>query len=473
MKTRILYRFILAITATWLALPIHAQTKPNILFILSDDHSASFLASYGNPDLKTPNIDKLAKEGIQFNKAYTTAPQCVPSRAAIMTGRSQVEIGQTRFTAPLSADIKAYPEYLREAGYYTGIAGRTFHLNGTKRDKVTEAIYDKYQLETFKNRVDYLRIATKLEETHSQYLEFLNQVPKDKPFFLQLAFSDPHRVFDAKDYEPDPTKIKVPAAFPDTKLLREDLAAYYGEIQRFDESVGKLLDELTKRGLDKNTLVIFIGDNGGALIRGKGTLHRLGIHVPLIARFPGVIKPAQVSNALVSGIDIAPTILSVAGVAIPKEITGKSLVPAFQGTPYTGHEYIYSARSAHGAGLPISTDHFDLGRTVFNQKYKLIYNALWQLPYTPVDFKTQPFWLDLQQKHEDGRLDKKWDELLFSKTRPLFELYDLEKDIEEFNNLSGKPEYASIEKELKDKLQEWMIVNKDYLPLPLEPDVQR
>lgn len=460
----------------FLLLPVFAEaqtTRPNILFILSDDHSAQFLASYRDPNLKTPNLDKLAKEGIQFNKAFTTAPQCVPSRASIMTGRSQIEIGQSRFTAPLSADIKAYPEYLREAGYYTGIAGRTFHLDGTKRDKVTETIYDKYQLETFKNRVDYLRIATKLEETHSQYIEFLNQVPKDKPFFLQLAFSDPHRVFDALEYEPDPTKLKVPAAFPDTKLLREDLAAYYGEIQRFDASVGKILEELAKRGLDKNTLVVFIGDNGGALIRGKGTLHKLGIHVPLIARYPGVIKPGQVSNALVSGIDIAPTILSAAGVAIPKEITGKSLLPAFQGNVYEGHEYVYAARSAHGGGLPTSTDHFDLGRTVFNHKYKLIYNALWQLPYTPVDFKAQPFWIDLLQKHTDGRLDQKWDKLLFSPTRPLFELYDLEADPEEFNNLSGKIEYQAIEDNLKAKLQEWMILNKDYLPLPIEPAIKR
>ncbi len=470
MKNQILFYFIFL----FFSLQTQAQiTRPNILFILSDDHSAQFLGTYGDPNLKTPNIDKLAKDGIQFNKAYTTAPQCVPSRASIMTGRSQVEIGQTRFTAPLSADIKAYPEYLREAGYYTGIAGRTFHLDGTKRDKVTEAIYDKYQLETFKNRVDYLRIATKLEETHSQYTEFLNQVPKDKPFFLQLAFSDPHRIFDAIDFEPDPTKIKVPAAFPDTKLLREDLAAYYGEIQRFDASVGKILEELTKRGLEKNTLVIFIGDNGGALIRGKGTLHKLGIHVPLIARFPGVIKPGQISNAMVSGIDIAPTILTVAGVPVPKEITGKSLLPAFQSKPYEGHEYVYAARSAHGGGLPTSTDHFDLGRTVFNQKYKLIYNALWQLPYTPVDFKKEPFWLDLQQKHEDGRLDEKWDNLLFSSTRPLFELYNTEVDPEEFTNLSGKPEIAAIEADLKAKLQEWMIVNKDYLPLPIEPTIKR
>src|SRR5436190_9266178 len=122
---KILYRFILSFVASWFALPIQAQTKPNVLFILSDDHSASFLGCYGNPDLKTPNIDKLAKEGIQFNRAFTTAPQCVPSRASIMTGRSQVEIGMTRFSAPLPINIKSYPEYLKDAGYYTGICGRT------------------------------------------------------------------------------------------------------------------------------------------------------------------------------------------------------------------------------------------------------------------------------------------------------------------------------------------------------------
>jgi len=445
-----------------------SSSKPNIVFILSDDHSASFLGVYGNPDLKTPNIDKLAKDGIVFKKAYTTAPQCVPSRASLMTGRSQVEIGMTRFSAPLPANIKGYPEYLREGGYYTGICGRNFHLDGNRSPQESANVYDQYGLETFKNRVDYLKVAQTLDEIHKQYLDFLDQTPKDKPFFIQLAFSDPHRVFDAKSYEPDPTKITIPSYFPDTKLVREDLAGYYGEVQRLDESIGKVLDELKKRGLDENTLVVFMGDNGAALLRGKGTLHRLGIHVPLIARYPGHIQPGQVSDALVSGIDIAPTFLSVAGIKIPSEITGKNLLPALEGKPYDGHKYIYAARSAHGQGLPTNTAHFDLGRTVFNTKYKLIYNAMWQLPYTPVDFYNLPFWYDLQQLNADGRLDAKWSELLFAEHRPMFELYDLEKDVEEFNNLSGKPEFQAVENELKAKLQEWMILNKDYLPLPIE-----
>lgn len=442
--------------------------KPNIVFILSDDHSASFLGIYGNPDLKTPNIDKLGKDGIVFSNVYTTAPQCVPSRAAIMTGRSQVEIDMTRFSAPLPASVKSYPEYLRESGYYTGICGRTFHLDGNRSPQESATVYDANGLETFKNRVDYLKITQDLDGIQKQYTDFLDLAPKDKPFFIQVGFSDPHRIFDARDYEPDPQKIKIPSYFPDTKLVREDLSGYYGEIQRLDVSVGKVLDELKKRGLEENTLVVFMGDNGGALLRGKGTLHRLGIHVPLIARYPGYIKAGQTSTALVSGIDIAPTFLSAAGITVPSEVTGKSLLPAFESKPYEGHAYIYSARSAHGQGLPTNTAHFDLGRTVFNHKYKLIYNALWQLPYTPVDFSTLPFWFDLQQLNADGRLDEKWSELLFAEHRPLFELYDIEKDPEEFTNLSGKPEYQAIENELKAKLQEWMILNRDYLPLPIE-----
>ncbi|MDB5274009.1 MAG: hypothetical protein JWO58_2376 [Chitinophagaceae bacterium] len=447
----------------------NTSKTPNIVFILSDDHSASFLGIYGNPDLKTPNIDKLGKDGIVFTKAFTTAPQCVPSRAAIMTGRSQVEIGMTRFSAPLPADIKAYPEYLRESGYYTGICGRTFHLDGNRLPQESGTVYDANGLETFKNRVDYLKITQNLDEIQKQYTDFLDQAPKDKPFFIQVGFSDPHRIFDAREYEPDPQTIKLPSYFPDTKLLREDLAGYYGEVQRLDVSVGRVLDELKKRGLEENTLVVFMGDNGAALIRGKGTLHRLGIHVPLIARYPGHIKPGQVSNALVSGIDIAPTFLSAAGITVPSSMTGKNLLPAFEGKAYEGHAYVLSARSAHGQGLPTNSSHFDLGRTVFNHKYKLIYNALWQIPYTPVDFASLPFWYDLQQLNADGRLDDKWDELLFAERRPLFELYDLEKDPEEFTNLSGKAAYKSIEDELKAKLLEWMIINHDYLPLPIEP----
>ncbi|MGM9509107.1 sulfatase family protein [Larkinella sp. GY13] len=452
---------------------LFAQSKSrqptNIIFILSDDHSAPFLSSYGYPSIKTPNIDRLAQEGIRYTRAYTTAPQCVLSRAALMTGRSTLDIGMTRFSAPLPADIVTYPELLRKAGYYTGICGRNFHLNGNRAIPESAEVYDKYGLETFKNRVDYLKVSANSDTIFRQYAEFLDKTPKGKPFFLQVGYSDPHRVFTAKTSEPDPATLKLPEGWPDTRLVREDFVAYLGEIQRLDGDVGRLLDEIKKRGLEQNTLVVFMGDNGGALLRGKGTLYNLGINVPLIARHPGLIKAGQVSNAIISGEDLAPTFLQVAGVAIPPILTGKSLVPSFQQAAYEPHDYVFSVRGAHGHGLPTSTVHFDLGRTVISNKYKLIYNALWQLPYTPVDFAAQPFWLDLTQLHAEGKLDKKIDQRFFAARRELFELFDLEKDPNEFNNLIGDEQYKDIEHQLKARLQEWMILNRDYLPLPIPP----
>ena len=471
MKIKLLYfSVLLALSPISLMAQKKVKTQPpNIVFLVSDDHSAPFLRCYGYPDIKTPNIDKLAAEGILYRKAYTTAPQCVLSRAGLMTGRNTLDIQMTRFSAPLTADIPSYPELLRKAGYHTGILGRNFHLDGNRRVPETVAILEKYGLETFKNRVDYLKVTGNSDSIFAQYNEFLDLAPKDKPFFVQVGYSDPHRIFNAKTFEPDPTKITVPELWPDTKLLREDFAAYLGEIQRLDFEVGKVLDDLKRRGLDKNTLVVFIGDNGGALLRGKGTLYNIGLNVPLIMRHPGLIKPGQVSNTLITGEDIAPTFLTVAGTEIPKTITGKSLTPTFQQPTYEAHEYIFAVRGAHGQSLPYNTADFDLGRTIFSKKYKLIYNALWQLPYYPVDFAAQPFWLQLTQQHIEGKLDPKYDKLLFADRRKMFELYDEEQDPNEFNNLSGQPQVKEIEQQLKTKLQEWMILNRDYLPLPIEP----
>jgi arylsulfatase A-like enzyme len=133
--------------------PSESVRQPNIIFVVSDDHSAPFLGCYGDPNVKTPNIDRLAKEGILFRNAYTTAPQSVPSRASLMTGRSVVDVRMTRFSAPLPADIISYPELLRTTGYYTGICGRTFHLDGSHVPPETETVFQEYSLRTFENRV--------------------------------------------------------------------------------------------------------------------------------------------------------------------------------------------------------------------------------------------------------------------------------------------------------------------------------
>ncbi len=444
-------------------------TKPNILLILSDDQSVPYLGCYGYPDLNTPNLDKLAKQGIRFDNAYTCAPQCVPSRASILSGRNVIDIRMSRFSAPLPRDVKTIPEYLRKVGYYTGICGRHYHLDGSERmPQETIDAFKKYNLVTFPDRVDYLKIGPD-SVVLDQFIEFLDEQPKGKPFFMWMNYSDPHRPWTARSFEPDPNKIKIPSTMPDTKEVRKDLARHLGEINRVDFRIGQVIAELEKRGLKKNTQIIFLGDNGAALLRGKGTLYDIGIHVPMIANGPLVKEKGTTSNALISGDDIAPTILEMAGIQKPDNMTGASFYNLLTGEPFEGKKYIFAERVPHSSGLPLHTGYFDLSRAVFDHDYKLIYNALWQLPYSPVDFRNSSVWKDLTEKNKSGELDEKFSKAFFSNPRPMFELYDLKNDPGEFHNLSGNQNYAEVEHRLKAVLHEWMILYQDYLPLPIPP----
>src|SRR5262249_50279637 len=147
---------------------------------------------------------------------------------------------------------------------------------------------------------------------------------------------------------------------------------------------GTVLGELSKRGLAENTLVVFMGDNGASQLRGKGTLYEFGVHVPLIARWPGKLKAGSATSELISGEDLAPTFLEAAGAPVPREMTGHSFLKLLRGEPFEGRKYVFAERGAHGSGLPQGTSPFDLGRCVITRKHKLVYNALWQLPYQPV-----------------------------------------------------------------------------------------
>jgi arylsulfatase A-like enzyme len=452
---------------------VAAQDRPNILLILSDDHSVPHVGCYGNPDIKTPNLDRFASQGIRFDRAYVTCPQCVPSRASIMTGRSPVGIQMTRFSAPLAMEYRTYPEILREQGYFTGVAGRTYHLDGAPTSEVARRTFEKHNLQTFPRRLDYVKQGGR-PQYFEQLNEFLDLAPKGKPFFMQWCSNDPHRPLDS-DAIPqphDPSKLKLPAHYPDTKLVREDFARYYDEISRFDADFGKIMSTLEQRGLAQNTLVAFMGDNGASQLRGKGTLYEFGINVPLLMRWPGKVQAGRSSSELVSGEDLAPTFLDAAGIAPPKEMTGRSVLKHLRGESFEGRKHIFAERGAHGSGLPNGSAAFDLGRCVVGRRYKFVYNATWQTPYQPVDFAGDAFWKELQQMNADGKLSPELSRVYFSPTRPMCELFDLEKDPREFNNLAGKPEAAAIEKELRDVLSEWMILERDYLPLPAIPNAR-
>lgn len=450
-----------------------AAGSPNILLILSDDHSAQFVGCYGNEIIKTPNLDRFAGEGMRFDLAFTTAPQCVPSRASIVTGRSPVAARITRFSSPLAPDIVTLPELLRTKGYFTGVARRYFHLDGAfTAGSVTEEILDRHQLRTFHKRVDFLDRRSTRAETVAKVNEFLDQAPSSKPFFLWLSFNDPHHPWDrnAISKPHDPQKLILPPELPDFPGVRSDLAHYYDEVSRMDAEFQSVLDVLERRGLRQNTIVIFMGDNGYAFPHGKGSLYDPGLRVPLLVRWPGVLKPGSSTRELISGEDITPTLLEAAGLTAPREMSGISFLKLLRGEKFEGRKYIFAERGPHGRATfdeNTRANGYDLSRCVRSKRFKLIYNCTPYQIYAPVDSANSPSWKDIAAAQQAGRLPPQFSRAYFTHPRPIYELYDLEKDPGELNNLAGKPDYAAIELELKTALQEKMILDYDYLPLPL------
>ncbi|MBY0374180.1 MAG: sulfatase, partial [Bryobacteraceae bacterium] len=447
-----------------------ATPPPNILLILSDDHSVPYLGCYGYP-IRTPQLDKFASEGIRFNKTFTAAPQCVPSRTAILTGRSPVGARMGRFNSPLPPEVVTLPELLKkQKGYYTGIARRNFHLDGPGAAALgpsTKAVFDRHDLRTFARRVDFLDSSGPRTATPKVVTQFLDQVPAGKPFFLWLNFNDPHHVWDKNAIpEPhDPQKLPLAKHLPDLPGVRDDLRRYVDEISRMDEEFGWVMKILEERGLKDNTLVFFMGDNGMAFPHGKGSLYDPGLNVPLLARWPGRIQAGRVSDDLVSGEDITPTLLAAAGATAAREMTGRSFLGHLRGESYAARKFIFGARLYHGSA-PLTAESksslFDLSRCARSARYKLIYNCTPQMEYQPVDSARDPGWTEMVAAHKAGKLDPAVDRTYFGK-RPIFELYDLERDPSELENLAGRPELAAVELELKMALHEKMIVDYDFL----------
>ena len=451
-----------------------AAEKPNILLVLSDDHSVPHLGVYGTTSAVTPNLDAFAAEGVRFDRAYTTAPQCAPSRASIFTGRSPVALGITRFTQPAPRRFPFFTDVLREHGYYVGLTGRNHHLRG-KRVENTDVMDQLVEsgLIYIEDRFDHALIEnTKGEEGLKRvprlFTDFLDQVPDESPFFLYYGFNQTHRRWNntTQSIKLDPAKIKLPYRFPDLPEVREDYRDFLLSLYDLDQGFGMLMDILEERGLKENTLVIFMGDNGEPLLRGKGTLYDHGCNVPLLVRYPGVAKEGSVSQTLISGEDISATILEAAGLPIPESMTGASFLSAIKGESYQEREYVFTERGTHGSSLPTTTQHFDLSRAVTTQNHVLIYNALYQLPFAPVDMDGRPAWEAVKKAHGAGKLDPVHQQMYFSQPRALFELYNLKEDPNQIRNLAGTKAHESLEWDLRKRLAKWMVREGDYLPLP-------
>lgn len=467
MSPRSLYGALAAIVLTTTAAFAAAPSRPNILFLLSDDHSYPFLSCYGDTNVRTPNIDRLAAGGMRFHRLFTAAPQCVPSRASYLTGRSPVAARITRFSSPLPREETIFPELLRsEAGYYTGVCGRSYHLDGSAGGA---SVLEEKKLRTMRDRMDF--VDTSQPAQYAQRVgEFLAQKPADKPFFLWMNFSDPHHPWDARSDEPDPASLKLPAHWPDTPGMRQQVAKYCGEVNRVDRQVQEILDVLAQRGFTvDNTLIVFAGDNGLAFPHGKGSLYDPGLNVPLVVRWSGVVRAGTESRELISGEDLAPTLLEIAGVKVPARITGQSFAALLRGQPHTPRKFLFAERGPHGSA-PVSVNMrnsgFDLSRCVRSDRYKFIYNCTPWIPYGPVDSAGESGWRDMVAANEAGTLAPALKGTYFTTPRPVYELYDLERDPSELTNLTGNRELATIERELRSALTEKMITDFDYLPLP-------
>jgi N-sulfoglucosamine sulfohydrolase len=454
---------------------LQGADKPNILFLLSDDHSYPFVGCYGDTNVRTPNLDRFAAEGMRFHRFFTAAPQCVPSRASYLTGRSPVAARITRFSSPLPREEITFPEVLRqEAGYFVGVCGRGYHLDGSGGNAgPTRPLLEKHGLLTFEQRFDYVKQGSDAQAVE-QMKEFLERKPADKPFCLWLNFSDPHHPWNAPDSDrPDPASLKLPAHWPDLPGLRQQLADYCAEVNRLDRSVQAVLDVLASRGLATNTLVIFAGDNGQALPHGKGSLYDPGCNVPFLVRWPGVVQAGTESRALLSGEDLAPTFVAAAGVPVPARMTGQSFLSLLKGESFTPRKYAFTERGPHGHA-PVTVDMknaaFDLSRAVRTDRFKLIYNCTPWIPYAPVDSAGGPAWQQMIAASTNGTLAPELVATYCTAPRPVYEFYDLEADPAELRNLSGQPALAEVERELRLALAEKMITDFDYLPLPAIPN---
>jgi arylsulfatase A-like enzyme len=451
-----------------------AGERPNVLFILSDDHSYPYLSCYGDANVRTPALDKLAAEGIKFRKFFTSAPQCVPSRAAYLSGRSPVAARITRFSSPLPRDVVTFPEVLRkEAGYYVGVVGRSYHLDGS--GKGADGL-GKFLVEggykTFPDRFDVVQGGSDAQAVE-QAAAFLEGRPRDKPFCLWVNFSDPHHAWTAPaSYRPDPASLKLPVHVPDLPGVREQYADYCAEVNRVDETAGKVLALLDRLGLAKDTLVVFAGDNGQALPHGKGSLYDPGCNVPFVVRWPGVVAPGGDSSALLSGEDLGPTVLAAAGLKSAPGMTGVSFLPILKGVAARTRDHVFTERGPHGSApvqVGMASSGYDLARAVRGERYKAIYNCTPWLPYAPVDSAGGPAWQAMQALHAGGKMAPGLVATYFTTPRPVYEFYDLEKDPGELHNLSGRPEVAEAERALRLEMAKKMIADFDYLPLPAIP----
>jgi arylsulfatase A-like enzyme len=418
--------------------------QPNILWISTEDMSPH-LGCYGDKVAHTPNIDRLASQGIRYTNVFTTAAISAPCRAGIITGMYQTSIGcmhmrttsyrrgvdnPVEFTAVPPHYVKAFTEYLRTAGYYCTNNSKTDYQFA--KDPVPESIWDEC----------------------SRNAHYRNRPDKSQPFFSVFNWVGTHESqnWDISNVKTDPKTVEVPPYYPDNEIIRRNISKMYDNIAKLDSAVGVLLNELEREGELDNTIIFFWGDHGDGLPRAKRWLYDSGLNIPLIIRFPDGRNAGTVNDQLISSIDFGPTVLSLAGVPVPSHL---------QGRPFLGNQSS-SPRDAVFAARDRVDESYDMIRSVRTRDFLYIRNfypnepfPIW-VPY----LSNMPIYKEMLRLDAENKLagpQKSW----MAYKRPPEELYDVKADPFQINNLADNPEYKTVMDDLRKLQERWTLETGD------------
>ncbi len=425
------------------AISISAQNQPNILWITIEDLSPH-LACYGVDNIITPNLDQLASEGVRYDIAWATAPVCAVNRTSILTGIYSTCTGahQMRNRILYPSEIKTYPELMSQAGYYcTNPAKTDYQFSSPGKEEIWD---DAAASAHYRNRPD-----------------------NNQPFFHVINFATTHQsrhTGDPGGY--DPGTLSLPPYYPDTEKVRLQWASYFNNITRVDQQIGEVLAELQNEGAAENTIVFFYSDHGAGLPRAKWWAYDAGLREPFIVRIPeqfrvdGQGKPASATNELISNLDLPSTVLNLAGAEIPSYMQGR----AFLGQNLTPeYDYLFGARDRQG-------ERYDIQRAVRNKRYMYIRNyEYWKPVYQYIEYgETKPWnyiMTETRRLYAEGKLNPVQTRLL-EVPRPIEELYDLQEDPYEINNLAASPAHQDILLELREAHLKWRRDTRDLGVLP-------
>ena len=429
---------------------LFAQEKerlPDIVVYLADDLSAADLALYGGTNVETPAIDQLAADGLTFNRAFVASPSCAVSRAALLTGLMPARNGaEENHTYPRQELLKL-PQVLNELGYQTAAFGKVAHGKSAP----------DYYFEVHDGNKGIPQLRKTVEG-------FLEKRTDERPLALFVGVSDPHVPWPSESTV-DPESMSMPPQLLDTPQTRVQRSRYLQEVKNLDAYLGELR-ELTDKHMSKDKLFVFSSDHGAQFPFGKWTLYDEGIQVPLIVAQSGKIKSGAQTDAMVSWIDLLPTLIDVAGGEVPKHLDGRSFSAVLRGESDTHRKRIFTTHSGD------QMMNVYLSRAVRTDRYKLIWN-----PHPEFAFTTH---IDLLLRETSGDYFKQWiDSAKTEKNaarilanhygRPEFELFDLRIDPDELTNLADTPKLAEVKKDLTAKLKAWVAEQGDELTVFHEP----